>query len=69
MYIKFVKSIVGVYFHLYHHLRIEGAEYIPEHGPLFATINHVSLLEPFALGIAMVERGIYPSIDIWTVAK
>ena len=69
MYIRFVKSVFGAYFHFYHHLRIEGTEYIPDHGPLFATINHVSFLEPFALGIAMVERGVYPGIDIWTVAK
>lgn len=69
MYIRFVKFVLGAYFHLYHHLKIEGAEHIPDHGPLFAAINHVSLLEPFALGIAMVERGVYPGIDIWTVAK
>lgn len=32
-------------------------------------INHVSLLEPFALGLPLIDAGILPSINIWTVAK
>ena len=69
IYLRFVTFCFATYFRIYHHLRIEGAENIPQHGPLFVLINHVSFLEPFALGIGMMSRGILPGVDVYTVAK
>jgi 1-acyl-sn-glycerol-3-phosphate acyltransferase len=69
VYIRFVSSCFATYFRIYHRLKIEGTENIPSHGPLFVLINHVSLLEPFALGVGLVNHGLLPGIDIYTVAK
>ena len=68
-YIAIVKSIFGAYYKLYHHLRVEGAEHIRAQGPLFIIINHISVLEPFALGVALVEHGVLPGVHFWTVSK
>ena len=69
LYIQFVKTTLKTYYRIYHTLNIQGTENIPDHGPLFITINHISLLEPFVLGIALVDRGLIPGADVWTVAK
>lgn len=69
IYIEIVKDLFGAYYKLYHHLRVEGAEYIRAQGPLFITINHISVLEPFALGVALVDRGALPGVHFWTVSK
>lgn len=69
IYIRFVAFLFGAYFSVYHRLKLEGIENIPERGPLFLLINHVSLLEPFAMGLGVVKRGLIPGIDVWTVAK
>jgi 1-acyl-sn-glycerol-3-phosphate acyltransferase len=69
LYIKFVAGIFNAYFSIYHHWQVEGTEHIVRRGPLFVLINHISLLEPFALGVALVRCGITPGRDIMTVAK
>lgn len=69
VYFEIVKDLFGAYYKLYHRLRIEGAEHIPEHGPLFIVINHLSFLEPFALGVALVGHGILPGTHFYTVSK
>lgn len=69
IYIHFVSSVFAIYFRFYHRLKIEGAENIPRQGPLFILINHVSYLEPFALGVGLVSRGVLPGGHVWTVAK
>lgn len=69
IYIKFISTLFAIYFRLYHRLKIEGMENIPHQGPLFILINHISLLEPFALGVALVKHGLVPGEHVWTVAK
>jgi 1-acyl-sn-glycerol-3-phosphate acyltransferase len=69
IYTKSVAHLFGVYYRHYHRLRVEGAEHIRAQGPLFIIINHISALEPFALGIALAERGVLPGIHYWTVSK
>ena len=69
LYIQAVRTLLEAYFRLYHHLKVEGAEHIPDHGPLFITINHVSFLEPFACGIVIVNRNLIPGAHVWIVAK
>jgi 1-acyl-sn-glycerol-3-phosphate acyltransferase len=68
-YLQFVTFWFATYFRFYHRLKIEGVEHIPAQGPLFILINHVSLLEPFALGVGVVNQGILPGVDVFTVAK
>jgi len=69
IYIEIVKDLFGAYYKLYHRLRVEGAEHIRAQGPLFIVINHISVLEPFALGIALADHGVLPGIHYWTVSK
>jgi 1-acyl-sn-glycerol-3-phosphate acyltransferase len=69
IYVEIVKDVIGGYYRLYHHLRVEGREHIPTQGPLFIIINHISNLEAFALGVALIERGLIPGTDFRTVAK
>jgi len=69
IYIQSVAGLFGVYFGIYHRLKIEGIENIPRQGPLFILINHISLLEPFALGVGLVRGGLVPSANVMTVAK
>ncbi len=69
IYIRLVAALFAIYLRGYHRLHIEGAENIPRHGPLFILINHISLLEPFALGVALVKQGLVPGEHVWTVAK
>ena len=44
-----LRTILGVYLRTYHHLRFEGAEHLPPHGPAFVVLNHASLLDVPAL--------------------
>ncbi|MBI5653154.1 MAG: 1-acyl-sn-glycerol-3-phosphate acyltransferase [Chloroflexi bacterium] len=69
LYVKMIAAIFGAYFRMYHRLKFEGLEYVPTRGPLLIALNHTSNLEPFALGVALVERGIVPGVDMWTVSK
>jgi len=69
LWIHFVVGILKAYFKSNHSFRAEGLENIPKHGPLIVIINHVSFLEPFALGIALVDGGLMPGENTWTVAK
>ncbi|MCI0476044.1 MAG: 1-acyl-sn-glycerol-3-phosphate acyltransferase [Anaerolineales bacterium] len=69
VYAEIVKDLFGVYYKLYHRLRVEGAEHIRAQGPMFIVINHISALEPFALGVALADRGVLPGIHFWTVSK
>ncbi|MBM3131405.1 MAG: 1-acyl-sn-glycerol-3-phosphate acyltransferase [Chloroflexi bacterium] len=68
-YTKLVANLFGAYYKLYHHLRVQGAEHIRAQGPLFIVINHISALEPFALGVALADYGVLPGIHYWTVSK
>ena len=69
IYIEIVRNLFGAYYKPYHHLRVEGAEHIRAQGPLFITINHISALEPFALGVALMDHGVLPGVHFWTVSK
>lgn len=69
LWIYFVVGILKVYFKSNHSFRVEGLEHVPKHGPLLVIVNHVSFLEPFALGIALVDGGLMPGENTWTVAK
>jgi 1-acyl-sn-glycerol-3-phosphate acyltransferase len=69
VYIEIVKDILGAYYRLYHHLQLQGTEHIRAQGPLFVIVNHISVLEPFALGVALIEHGILPGVHFRTVAK
>ncbi len=69
IYIRFVAAVFALYFKLYHQLKIEGTENIPRQGPLLILINHISFLEPFALGVGLVSWGVLPGGHVWTVAK
>jgi 1-acyl-sn-glycerol-3-phosphate acyltransferase len=69
LYIYFIGGAFGLYFKLYHRLRVEGVEHISNQGPLCIILNHVSTLEVFALGSFLIGRGILPGVDVWTVAK
>lgn len=69
VYIHSVAAIFSAYFRIYHRLQIEGVENVPLHGPLFVLINHISFLEPFALGLGLMKQPLLPSVDIFTVAK
>ncbi|CAG0946084.1 1-acyl-sn-glycerol-3-phosphate acyltransferase [Anaerolineae bacterium] len=69
LYIYFIGGTFGLYFKLYHRLRVEGVEHLSTKGPLFIILNHVSALEVFALGSFLIRRGFLPGVDVWTVAK
>ena len=69
VYIRSVAAVFAAYFRIYHRLKIEGVDNIPLHGPLFVLINHISFLEPFALGVGLMQQPLLPSVDIFTVAK
>ena len=69
IYVGFIVGCLSFYYRLYHRLQIEGSEHIPDHGPLFITINHISYLEPFALGVGLIEHGVMPGDHFWTVSK
>jgi 1-acyl-sn-glycerol-3-phosphate acyltransferase len=49
---RIVKAILGVYLHLYHHLEVEGMEYVPARGPAIVVVNHASLLDVPVLMVA-----------------
>jgi len=66
LWIHFVVGVLnGVFSKLNHSFRIEGLENIPKHGPLIVIINHVSFLEPFALGVGLVDGGLMPVKTTW----
>jgi 1-acyl-sn-glycerol-3-phosphate acyltransferase len=61
--------ISKIYLTLYHHWRDEGSEHIPPRGPLLIAPNHLSFLDPFAVGVALIERGLAPGVDFGVAAK
>lgn len=61
--------ISKAYLTLYHGFRIEGTEYIPEHGPLLVAPNHLSFLDPFAVGVALIDHGLSPGKDFGVAGK
>lgn len=69
VYIQTIKIILGAYYKHYHHLRVEGVDHVRAEGPLFIIMNHISALEPFALGVALADRGVIPGVHFWTVSK
>ena len=53
----FGRLTVGSLFHLAVRLRIEGLEHIPAKGPAILAANHVSPLDPIAMGLVASRRG------------
>ncbi len=68
-YVRVVAACLAAYFGIYHRLTVEGEENIPRCGPLLFLINHVSLLEPFAAGSILMNRGIWPREHFYAVGK
>jgi 1-acyl-sn-glycerol-3-phosphate acyltransferase len=67
--LRFFVGIASLYFRLYHHWRVQGRERIPVKGPLIIIVNHLSAMDVPAVGVVMVEQGIRPGIDAFTVSK
>lgn len=66
----FLLALLGaLYFRVYHRWRREGLENVPGHGPLIVIINHLSMLDVLALGVALTRRGLFPGTHLFTVAK
>ena len=61
--------ICKIYLTLYHHLRFDGLEHIPRQGPLLIAPNHLSFLDPFAVGVALIDQGLAPGIDFGVAGK
>jgi 1-acyl-sn-glycerol-3-phosphate acyltransferase len=61
--------ISKVYLTLYHRFHTEGGEDLPRHGPLLVAPNHLSFLDPFAVGVALIERGLSPGKDFGVAGK
>ncbi len=61
--------ISKIYLSLYHHWRDEGIEHIPRRGPLLIAPNHLSFLDPFVVGVAIIERGLVPGVDFGVATK
>jgi 1-acyl-sn-glycerol-3-phosphate acyltransferase len=61
--------ISKTYLTLYHRCRNEGVEHIPKHGPLLITPNHLSFLDPFAVGVALIDRHLAPGVDFGVAGK
>lgn len=65
----FLALLGALYFRVYHRWRREGLENVPAHGPLIVIINHISMLDVLALGVALMRRGLFPGTHLFTVAK
>lgn len=61
--------IFKIYLTLYHRFRTEGVAHISHHGPMLVAPNHLSFLDPFAVGVALVERGLSPGTDFGVAGK
>src|SRR5215472_13584994 len=60
---RLIRTIIGPYMRLYHHLEMQGAENIPVAGPALVALNHASLLDVPALML------LDPFPDTTTVVK
>lgn len=69
LWVWLVVSLLDLYLILYHRWRVEGLEHIPKRGPLFVILNHVSFMDPFIVGTALVRGGLQPGANIFTVSK
>ncbi|MEW5784863.1 MAG: lysophospholipid acyltransferase family protein [Bacillota bacterium] len=56
MLYRFGRFVFVVLFKLFYRWRIEGKENIPADGPLIICSNHISWLDPFAVGSAVPAR-------------
>jgi 1-acyl-sn-glycerol-3-phosphate acyltransferase len=50
------KIVLTILFYGYFRMTVEGEENVPSQGPLLLVSNHVSNLDPFAIGIALHRR-------------
>ena len=46
---RLIRTMIGPYLRLYHHLELQGASNLPRGGPLLIVMNHASLLDVPAL--------------------
>lgn len=61
--------IFKAYLTLYHRLECEGVEHVPRHGPLLIAPNHLSFLDPFIVGVALVHQRLAPGRDFGVAGK
>jgi len=56
MLYAFLKSLLRIFLIVYHRIRVEGLEHLPEQGSYIVVGNHVSYLDPFYIGAMFKER-------------
>lgn len=51
MFYSFARWVLRVFYSIFYPLDLEGEQYIPKEGPVLLCSNHISLLDPPAVGI------------------
>ncbi|MDB5083122.1 MAG: 1-acyl-sn-glycerol-3-phosphate acyltransferase [Bacilli bacterium] len=54
----FFQKLFRIYFRLFYRFQVEGAEHVPQTGPVVIACNHISNYDPLSLGSA-VDRQIH----------
>jgi len=53
---KFLRALLLLIFRFFFRLSVRGEQHIPREGPLIITANHISVLDPIVVGIAIKRR-------------
>lgn len=56
MLYEFFKRLLRLFLLVYHRIRVDGIEQLPEQGPYIIVGNHVSYLDPFYIGAQLEDR-------------
>lgn len=56
MFYKFTKALLRLLYRLLFHLKAKGKDYVPTEGGVILCSNHISLLDPPAIGIMLKRR-------------
>ncbi|BCJ85363.1 lysophospholipid acyltransferase family protein [Effusibacillus dendaii] len=56
MFYIFARAVLRIFYRIFYPLQLRGSEHVPNEGPVLLCSNHISLLDPPAIGIYLKRK-------------